>query len=250
MPFATVFDLDETLVDSSASWQRVLGTVATRHGYAWTPRDWAAIQGTSTRHWSRYLARRCRDVTPEDVVDECVDGMIAAIRGGRFGLLPGAAELVVAAVTLGPVGLVSASPRRYLDAAVTTSGLAAHLSVTVAGEDVEKGKPAPDPYLLAARLLGVAPADCVAVEDSGSGIRSAHAAGMTVLAIPNAATAQDSDTLELAHHHAVDARSATITLGVVAGARAVPCGSGETAYSRLAGDSRRAEPSAGVSPGR
>ncbi|WP_284743863.1 HAD family hydrolase [Amycolatopsis sp. RTGN1] len=217
MPVATVFDLDETLVDSSASWQRVLGTVAARHGYAWTPADWAAIQGTSTAHWSTYLARRSRNVTPEAVVGECVDGMVEAIRDGRVGLLPGAADLVAAAAALGPAGLVSASPRRYLDSAVTAFGLVAHLRVTVAGEDVERGKPAPDPYLLAARLLGVAPADCVAVEDSASGIRSAHAAGMTVLAIPNAATAQDFATLELAHHHAADARIAAKTLGTLAG---------------------------------
>jgi 3,4-dihydroxy-2-butanone 4-phosphate synthase len=62
-----------------------------------------------------------------------------------------------------------------------------------------------------------APADCVAVEDSASGIRSAHAAGITVLAIPNAATAQDFATLELAHHPAADARIAAKTLGTLAG---------------------------------
>ncbi len=53
-----------TVVDSAATWNRVIGTVATRHGYAWTPADWAAIQGTNTGQWSAHLARRCRNLTP------------------------------------------------------------------------------------------------------------------------------------------------------------------------------------------
>lgn len=217
MVLATVFDLDETLVDSAASWQRVLGEVALRHGGAWTWQDWAAVQGTSTAHWSAYLARRCQDLAPGNAVAECVEGMLEAIRDGKVGLLPGAAELVATAAGLGPVGLVSAAPRRYVESAVSAFGLAPHLRVTVAGEDVRHGKPAPDPYLLAAQLLVVSPADCLAVEDSGSGIRSAHAAGMTVLAIPNAGTAQDFDTLRLADHHATDALIAAKVLTAVVG---------------------------------
>ncbi|MEU8639894.1 HAD family phosphatase [Amycolatopsis sp. NPDC048633] len=219
MVLATVVDLDETLVDSSASWQRVLGAVAARHGGSWTTRDWAAIQGTSTAHWSAYVARKCPDLTPEAAVAECVDGMVEAIRDGRVALLPGAAELGTTAAGLGPVGLVSASPRRYVEAAVTAFAFAPHLRVTVAGEDVRHGKPAPDPYLLAARRLGVRPEDCVAVEDSGSGIRSARAAGMTVLAVPNPVTAQDLDTLRLADHQATDARIAAKVLTAVLGPR-------------------------------
>jgi HAD superfamily hydrolase (TIGR01509 family) len=212
MPAATVLDLDETLVDSAAAWHRVIGTVAARHGYAWTPADWAAIRGTSTSHWGARLARRCRNLTPEDAVTRCVDGMIAAIEHGGFGLLPGAADLVDAAAELGQVGLVSASPRRYVHAAVAAFGLAPRLHAVVTGDDVTHGKPAPDPYLLAAHRLGVAPARCVAVEDSTSGIRSAHAAGMTVLAIPNTTTALDHDTLSLAAEHAADAHIAAKAL--------------------------------------
>jgi beta-phosphoglucomutase-like phosphatase (HAD superfamily) len=118
---------------------------------------------------------------------------------------------------VGPVGLVSASPRRYVQAAVTTFGL--HLDATVTGDDVVHGKPAPDPYLLAAQRLGVAPARCLAVEDSASGIRSAHTAGMTVLAIPNATTALDFHTLRLATHQAADAHIAAKILAVMATGR-------------------------------
>jgi HAD superfamily hydrolase (TIGR01509 family) len=212
MLLATVLDLDETLADSAATWQHVFQTVAARHGATWTHSDWTAIQGTSTHNWSTYLAHRCRNLTPVQAETECVDDMVTAIHNGTFGLLPGAADLVATAAELGPTAVVSASPHRYVQAAVTTFGLATHLRATITGDDVVHGKPAPDPYLLAAKHLGVAPAQCVAVEDSTSGIRSAHAAGMTVLAIPNATTARDTEVLRLADHQAPDAHIAAKTL--------------------------------------
>jgi HAD superfamily hydrolase (TIGR01509 family) len=217
MLVATVFDLDETLADSAATWQHVIGTVAAHHGYAWTQDDWASIQGSSASHWGAYLAHRCRALTPELAVAECIDGMIEAIEHNRFSLLPGAADLVATAAELGPVGLVSASPGRYVQSAVTTFRLGQHLRVTVTGDDVAHGKPAPDPYLLAAHHLGLTPAQCLAVEDSAAGIRSAHTAGMTVLAIPNATTALDFHTLKLANHHATDAHIAAKTLPILVG---------------------------------
>lgn len=220
MLLATVFDLDDTLVDSAQTWNRVIGTVAARHGHVWTPEDWASIQGRSTGYWGAYLAHRCRNLTSELAVAECVDGMVAATERGEFGLLPGAADLVALAAELGPVGLVSASSRRYVRAAVSAFGLGRHLRARVTGDDVTSGKPAPDPYLLAARLLGVDPARCLAVEDSSSGIRSAHTAGMSVLAIPNPTAALDFPTLELADHHATDAHIAAKTLATLVNTQA------------------------------
>lgn len=217
MLVATVFDLDETLADSAATWQRVIGAVAARHGYSWTSEDWRSIQGTSTQYWGGYLARHCENLSMDDAIAECVDGMVAATGAGAFGLLPCAADLVAAAAELGPVGLVSASPGRYVHAATTAFGLRPRLRAIVTGDDVAHGKPAPDPYLLAARRLGVAPGQCLAVEDSGSGIRSAHAAGLVVLAIPNATTAFDFATLALADHLAADAHIAAKTVSALVG---------------------------------
>jgi len=199
---ATVFNLDDTLVDSAATWNQVIGAVAARHDRSWTRADWAAVQGRTT--WGAYLADRCDGLTPERAVSECVDGMVDAIARGAFGLQPGAAELVALAAELGPVGLVSAAPRRYVRAAASASGILRHVQVIVSGEDCSQGKPAPDPYLVAARKLGLEPAQCLAVEDSGPGIRSAHAAGMTVLAISGANT----EALHLAAQHATDAKLA------------------------------------------
>jgi HAD superfamily hydrolase (TIGR01509 family) len=187
---ATVLNLDDTLVDSAATWNQVIGAVAARHDRSWTRADWAAIQGRTT--WGAYLADRCDGLTPERAVSECVDGMVDAIARGTFGLQPGAAELVALAAELGPVGLVSAAPRRYVRAAASASGILRHVQVIVSGEDVQNGKPAPDPYLAAARRLGLEPEQCLAVEDSRPGIRSAHAAGMTVLAI----TSEDTEAAQ------------------------------------------------------
>lgn len=209
---ATVLDLDETLADSATTWQRIFRTVAARHGHTWTDEDWTTIQGTSTHNWSTYLAHRCRNLTPNEAATECVADMVTAVHEGAFALLPGAMDLVTTAAERGPVAVVSASPHRYVHAAVTTLGLAPHLNTTITGDDVVHGKPAPDPYLLAAQRLGVTPGRCVAVEDSASGIRSAHAAGMTLLAIPNPTTALDTETLRLADHQAPDAHIATKTL--------------------------------------
>ncbi len=135
--------------------------------------------------------------------------------------------LVAIAAELGVVGLVFASPERYVHAAITLYGLDRHLRAMVTGDDVRQGKPASDPYLLAASQLGLPPVRCLAVEDSTSGIRSAHAAGMTVLAIPNATTALDFTALDftaldftalgLADHVAADAYVAAKALPVLVG---------------------------------
>jgi beta-phosphoglucomutase-like phosphatase (HAD superfamily) len=85
-----------------------------------------------------------------------------------------------------------------IDRALEVSGLARRFSATVSSEEVARGKPAPDVYLEAARRLGVAAGHCAAIEDSASGIGSAHAAGMRVVAIPNAAFPPPASALALA----------------------------------------------------
>lgn len=86
-------------------------------------------------------------------------------------------------------GCASSSPRRIVEANVAAIGVAHHLSTVLGREDVAHGKPAPDLYLLAAERLGLAPADCLAVEDTASGLAAAKAAGFTAIAWPNAMTA-------------------------------------------------------------
>ena len=84
-----------------------------------------------------------------------------------------------------PLTVASSSNRPLIDLVLELAGLAPYFQATVSSEEVQRGKPAPDVYLEAARRLGVAPERCAAIEDSESGIRSAQAAGMKVVAIPN-----------------------------------------------------------------
>src|SRR5207249_11683310 len=94
-----------------------------------------------------------------------------------------------------PLALASSSNRPLIEAALESAGLARFFRATVSSEEVPRGKPAPDVYLEAARRLGVEATRCAAVEDSHSGIRSAKAAGMRVLAIPNQHFPPDAEAL-------------------------------------------------------
>ncbi len=95
-----------------------------------------------------------------------------------------------------PLGLASSSNRPLIDLALEELGVAELFRATVSSEEVARGKPAPDVYLEAARRLGVRPQDTAGIEDSANGIRSAKAAGMRVIAIPNPHFPPPEDVLE------------------------------------------------------
>jgi HAD superfamily hydrolase (TIGR01509 family) len=116
----------------------------------------------------------------------------------RLPLLPGARKAVERLADRGPLGLATSSNRPILELVLELAGLTEYFQVTVSSEEVGRGKPAPDVYLEAARRLGVAPELCAAIEDSHNGIRSAHAAGMRVIAIPNREFPPDEESLGLA----------------------------------------------------
>src|SRR5947208_9744743 len=120
--------------------------------------------------------------------------MIARYRE-RLPLSPGAREAVERLAGRWPLGLASSSNRPLIDTALELSGLDRFFRATVSSEEVARGKPAPDVYLEAARRLAVEPDRCAAVEDSHAGIRSAKAAGMRVVAIPNPSYPPDEEAL-------------------------------------------------------
>jgi HAD superfamily hydrolase (TIGR01509 family) len=123
--------------------------------------------------------------------------MLAAYRD-HLPLIPGAADAVRRLADAFPLGLASSSNRELIDAVLDVAGLAPFFRATVSSEEVARGKPAPDVYLEAARRLGVDAPKCAAVEDSHGGIRSAKAAGMRVVAIPNPTYPPDDEALALA----------------------------------------------------
>ncbi|MEU6345837.1 HAD family phosphatase [Streptomyces sp. NPDC046977] len=204
---ATVFDLDDTLIDSGDAWARVCAAFAARHGHRWGPADDVALHGNGG--WPAYVAGLCGGAAgPAEVVETCTTAMACEIAAGRVRALPGAVDLVLEAERHGPVGLASASPRRYVLAVLGKLGLAGRLRAVVCGEEVTRGKPAPDAYLLAAADIGVPASDCLAVEDSPNGIRSAAAAGMSVLAIPRGGAPLPAAVAHLPAAQAPDAAAA------------------------------------------
>ncbi len=98
-----------------------------------------------------------------------------------------------------PLAIASSSNREVIDAVLARAGIAPLFQATISSEEVARGKPAPDVYLEAARRLGVDATACVAIEDSRNGIRSAHDAGMRVIAIPNPHYPPDADALAFAN---------------------------------------------------
>lgn len=195
---AVVFDLDGVILQTEEVWDAVRGRYIVERGGRYDEQAQRAMMGMSAPEWSRYLAEELGvPGTPEEISADIVRQMEARYRE-ELPLIPGAVEAVERLAARWPLGLASSSNRPLIDTALALSGLARSFTATVSSEEVSRGKPAPDVYLEAVRRLGVAGANCAAVEDSHSGIRSAKAAGMRVVAIPNASFPPDPETLALA----------------------------------------------------
>jgi HAD superfamily hydrolase (TIGR01509 family) len=182
---AVVFDLDGVLIQTEEIWDDVREAYAGERGARYDDEAQRAMMGMSSLEWSLYMHEELGvPDEPEDISAEVVRRMEARYRE-RLPLIDGAEEAVRRLADRWPLGLASSSNRPLIDAVLELSGLVSSFKATVSSEEVERGKPSPDVYLECARRLGVDAAACVAIEDSHSGIRSAKAAGMRVLAIPN-----------------------------------------------------------------
>ncbi|MGV8845896.1 HAD family hydrolase [Tessaracoccus sp.] len=181
---AIIFDMDGTLMDTEEQWDVVRRQLAADAGLAWPPEATRAMMGMSTPEWSDYLVSAVGlPMTAPQAAEATIDAMAAHHREG-VDLLPGAIASVRRMADQFPVAIASSSPRRLIDAGVEAMGIGALLSATVSTEEVAAGKPAPDGFLRAAELLGVAASACVAIEDSTNGVLSALAAGMRVVCVP------------------------------------------------------------------
>jgi len=195
---AVVFDLDGVIIDSEQLWDEVREGLARERGGRWSERAQADMMGMSSTEWSRYL----HDVVglpepPEEINREVVRRMLARY-SEQLPLIDGAVDAVKRLAAHWPLGVASSSNRELIKHVLELSGLAPCFKVTVSSEEVERGKPAPDVYLEAAHRLDAEPSHCVAIEDSANGIRSAHAADMHVVAIPNRAFPPPADVLAVA----------------------------------------------------
>src|SRR3954454_13105773 len=199
MPDAVIFDLDGLLLESEQVWNASKHRLTGEGGGRWRPEAERAMLGMSSPEWSRYMHDELGvPLAPEEISSEVVKLMIEAYERG-LPLLPGADEAVRRIGARWPLGLASSSNREIIDTVLGRTGWVELFAVTVSSEEVERGKPEPDVYLEAARRLGAEPRGCVAVEDSSAGIRSAVAAGIAVVAVPNAAYPPEPDVLSRAN---------------------------------------------------
>ena len=182
---AVVFDLDGVIVDSEHVWDAAREALARERGGRWHEGAQQDMMGMSSFEWSRYM----HDVIglkdpPEEISAEVARRLEATYRE-ELPLIDGATEAVARLAERWPLAVASSSNRPIIDLVLELSGLDRFFRATVSSEEVSRGKPAPDVYLEAARRLGADPERSAAVEDSSSGILSARAAGMRVVAIPN-----------------------------------------------------------------
>jgi HAD superfamily hydrolase (TIGR01509 family) len=196
---AVVFDLDGVLIDSEPVWERVRRRYVAEAGGTWQPDSQQRLMGMSTAEWARYLSAELGvPHAPERVATDVIERMARSYDDDGLPLLPGAVDVVRRAADRYPLGLASSSPRRLIDTVLAEARLTGLFAVTISTEEVPRGKPFPDVYLAVATKMGVPPGDCVAVEDSSNGLRSAHAAGMRVIAVPHPAYPPAPDALALA----------------------------------------------------
>lgn len=195
---AVIFDLDGVLVDSEHLWDEVRRAMATNAGLPWPADATAAMQGIGTADWSAYMAEVVRiPETPEAIAERVISSM-AQRYAARLPLMPGALAAVERMARRWPLGLASGSPRPLIDVVMTATPLGELFRVAVASDEVAANKPAPDVYLEVIRRLGAEPTETAAIEDSANGLRSAYAAGLRVIAIPQPEFPQAPDALQLA----------------------------------------------------
>ncbi|MGN9811082.1 HAD family hydrolase [Micromonospora sp. BQ11] len=198
MTDAVIFDLDGVIVDSEPVWEEVRRAYVAAHGGSWQPDTQRRLMGMSTGEWADYLSGELGvDRTAEQVAAEVVEEMTRRY-AARVPLIDGADDVVRRMAGRWPLGLASSSPTRLIAAALHATGLTDVFGATLSTEETARGKPAPDVYLAVAERLGVDPTRCVAVEDSSNGVRSAAAAGMTVVAVPHGSYPLDPDAVDAA----------------------------------------------------
>jgi len=183
LPAAVLWDMDGTLVDTEPYWIACEFALVARHGGTWSTEHAHALVGNDLHTSARYIQEHGGvPLPPEEIIDILLDGVVERVRAD-VPWRPGARELLRDLVALGvPNALVTMSYRR-LAATVVDVLPEGSFAVQVTGDQVAHGKPHPDPYETAARRLGVDPGECVAIEDSPSGLASARAAGVPVLAV-------------------------------------------------------------------
>lgn len=180
-----LWDMDGTLIDTEPYWMEAENDLIESHGGTWSDAQAFQLVGNALIVSGRIIKEQTGiPLTPEEIVDALLERVVVKLRE-HVPWRPGARELLLAARDAGlPCALVTMSYESF--ARVLVDSLpAGTFEVVVTGDMVEHGKPHPEPYLRAAHNLALAPEQCVAIEDSATGVRSAVAAGVPTLAVPH-----------------------------------------------------------------
>ena len=185
LPAAVLWDMDGTLIDSEPYWMKSEGAFAKANNTIWTEQDGLSLVGMSLYDSSKIIKERVgSDLEPEQIIEKLTDEVTAQLKQEIF-WRPGAKELLLLLRKKKiKTALVTMSMHRMAKQVADSIGFDA-FDVIVAGDDVRHGKPHPEPYLKAAELLREKPEDCVAFEDSLTGLRSAEAANTKAVGVKN-----------------------------------------------------------------
>ena len=186
LPKAVLWDMDGTLVDSEPYWLLSESALAEDYGKVWTQESGNYLIGKSLYESSAFLKDHLdiKDLSAQQIIDRLTDSVLSKLQHS-LPWRPGALELLMELKQAGvKTALVTMSLRRMALAVAEAIPFQA-FDVVVAGDDVTHGKPHPEPYEKAAALLGCKPSECIAIEDSTTGLRSAEAAGCLPLGIVN-----------------------------------------------------------------
>lgn len=183
---AVLLDMDGTLLDTERVNLAALKATMTEFGYSGYDDLAPAMVGVPKPECEALLLRRFGDNFPLAAFDAAFAAHQEALLEAGMPLKPGVVELFeMLAQRRLPAAVVTSSSRRTAETYLALAGIRDRLAEVITRDDVTRGKPAPDPYLLAARRLGVEPSACLAVEDSGVGAAAAHAAGIVTLLVPD-----------------------------------------------------------------
>ena len=198
---AIIYDMDGVLVDSEVYWDKSRIEFARDRGKVWTDEFQRLAMGRSTVGWARVMQEK---LALDESIDEIISEMKARVIAhyeARMPARPGALESVARMQQHFRVGLASGSPTDIIKAVLRITGLDQIFEVMIYGDEVARGKPAPDIYLEALQQLKVAPAASLGIEDSANGLRSLRAAGMFAVAAPSPDYPLPDDILALADAH-------------------------------------------------
>jgi HAD superfamily hydrolase (TIGR01509 family) len=178
--------MDGTLVDTEPYWMSAEKVLVSSYGGTWTDADGLTLVGKGLWDSAQILQDRGVELSADEIVTTLTSKVIEQLESDGVPFQPGARELLAELKEAGvPTALVTMSIRPMAEKVASLIPFEA-FDLVVSGDEVDNAKPHPEPYLKAARLLGVDILDCVAIEDSEPGIASAVASGAATIGVPHA----------------------------------------------------------------